>query len=56
MAQGDGLFWVASAKKAAAQIFDAIKHKRKHAYVTRRWRLVAWLLKWMPGWMLVKNL
>lgn len=56
MAQGEGLFWVASARKAAAQIFEAIQSKRKHAYVTRRWRLVAWILRWMPDWMLAKIL
>ena len=48
MAQGEGLFWVASPKKAAAQIFAAIKKRKKHAYVTRRWRLIGWALKLMP--------
>jgi short-subunit dehydrogenase len=54
MARGEGLFWVASARKAAMQIFDAIKNKKEHAYITRRWRIIAWLLKFMPSWMLVK--
>ena len=40
MAQGKGLFWVASPQKAALQIYKAIKQKRKHAYVTKRWRLI----------------
>jgi len=48
MAQGEGLFWVASPEKAATQIYKAIKAKKKRAYVTKRWRLVAWLLKCMP--------
>jgi len=48
MAQGDRLFWMASAEKAARQIYGAIAAKRPHAYVTRRWRLVAWLLKGLP--------
>jgi short-subunit dehydrogenase len=48
MAQGDGLFWVQSPRKAARQIFEAIRKKRKVAYVTRRWRFVAWILKIMP--------
>lgn len=51
MAQGEGLFWVAPADKAAAQIFSAIEKKKNHAYITRRWRLIAWLLKLMPGWL-----
>lgn len=49
MAQGEGLFWVAPPEKAARQIFAAIKNRKSHAYVTKRWRLVAWLLKLLPG-------
>lgn len=48
MAQGEGLFWVASPQKAAAQIYGAIKKKKKHVYVTKRWRLIGWVLKVMP--------
>jgi len=42
-------FWVAPAEKAAAQIFRAIQKKKKKAYITKRWAVVAWLLKYMPG-------
>ena len=48
MAQGEGLFWVAPTEKAARQIFNTIKNRRKHAYVTKRWRGIAWLLKVVP--------
>jgi len=48
MAQGEGLFWVSSPKKAATQIYTAIKNRKKHAYVTRRWRLIGWALKLLP--------
>jgi short-subunit dehydrogenase len=48
MAQGPGLFWVASTEKAARQIYEAIRRKRKQAYITRRWRLFAWFLKLAP--------
>ena len=51
MAKGEGLFWVASPGKAAWQIFKAIKNKKKHAYITKRWRIIAWLLKVMPDWL-----
>ncbi|TQV88667.1 SDR family NAD(P)-dependent oxidoreductase [Aliikangiella coralliicola] len=51
MAKGDGLFWVSSSKKAASQIKNAILKKRKHVYITKRWRLVAWLLKILPDWL-----
>ena len=48
MAKGEGQFWVASAEKAAAQIFDAITSKKKVAYVSKRWWLIAVLLKLLP--------
>ncbi len=48
MAKGEGLFWVASVQKAAEQIFEAIKQKRKVVYITKRWRLIALLLKVIP--------
>jgi short-subunit dehydrogenase len=50
MAKGDGLFWVAPVDKAARQILTAIERHRSHVYVTRRWRLVAWLLWLLPNW------
>jgi len=48
MAKGKGRFWEASVEKAAWQIFKAIQKKRRKVYITRRWVLIAWLLKWMP--------
>jgi short-subunit dehydrogenase len=48
MAKGEGLFWVAPPREAAEQIHRAIRRKASHAYVTRRWRLVAWLFKVLP--------
>jgi len=49
MAKGDGIFWAADADKAAMQIYEAIKRRKSSAYITRRWRLVAWLIKLLPG-------
>jgi short-subunit dehydrogenase len=54
MAQGDGLFWVASPEKAARQIFNVIEKRQKHAYITGRWRFVAWILKIVPDRLLAK--
>ena len=48
MAQGDGLFWVAPAEKAAQQIFKAIRSRKNRACVTKRWRAIACLLKVLP--------
>lgn len=49
MAKGDGIFWAAAPDKAARQIFHAIKGRKRSAYITRRWALIAWLLKLLPG-------
>ena len=49
MAKGEGQFWVATVDKATQQIFDAIKQKKKIVYVTKRWRLIATILKRIPG-------
>lgn len=48
MAKGEGLFWVMPVEKAARQIYIAITKTKKVATVTRRWRLVAAILKLMP--------
>ncbi len=48
MATGN-TFWKAPLDKATKQIFTAIKRKKKKAYITRRWRFVAFLLKIAPA-------
>jgi short-subunit dehydrogenase len=50
MAQGTGIFWIASPEEAARQIYRAIARKKACAFVTRRWRwrLIAWLFKLLP--------
>lgn len=48
MLKGEGHFWIAPASKAAKQIYSAIQKKKSFAFVTKRWRLIAWLLKFMP--------
>jgi short-subunit dehydrogenase len=54
MAKGDKKFWVASPKKAAEQIYEAILKKKRIAYITKRWRLIAWLLKILPGYLYLR--
>lgn len=44
----EGFFWVASPDRAAAQIYEAIRHRKKRAYITRRWAVVGWVLRNMP--------
>lgn len=48
MAQGPGLFWVASVEKATEQIWSAIQQKKRVTYVSKRWRLIGGLLKSLP--------
>jgi short-subunit dehydrogenase len=50
MAKGNGQFWVAPVDKAVKQIYKAIKNKKRRVYITRRWALIAWLMKWIPYW------
>lgn len=48
MAKGNGLFWVAPVEKAAQQIYCAISSKKKVVYITKRWKLIGWLLYVLP--------
>lgn len=48
MAGGDRLFWVTSPQKAARQIAAAIRGRKERVYISRRWRLIAWLLQVVP--------
>lgn len=48
MAKGEGLFWVMPVEKTAKQIMIEIIRKKKVAYVTKRWKLIAFILKVMP--------
>jgi short-subunit dehydrogenase len=54
MAQGDHIFWRASVKEAVRQIYVGLEKKKKLVYITRRWRLIAWLLKILPEFILRK--
>lgn len=48
MAKGEKKFWVAPVEKAAKQIMKAIEHKKSVAYITKRWRIIAILIKILP--------
>ncbi|MCH3881811.1 MULTISPECIES: SDR family NAD(P)-dependent oxidoreductase [Tenacibaculum] len=49
MALGEEIFWMVPVEKAAKQIYTAIKKKKRVAYISKRWLLVAWALKIMPA-------
>ena len=48
MAKSTEKFWVSSVEKAAQQIYNAIKNKKRKAYITKRWWLIAKLMKIVP--------
>jgi short-subunit dehydrogenase len=48
MAKGNKQFWVVPLDKAARQIYHAIKTKKRKAYISKRWRLIAILLRIIP--------
>ncbi len=50
MAIASKLFWVASVDKATRQIYRAIKHKRNIIYITKRWKIIAIMLKLIPNY------
>jgi short-subunit dehydrogenase len=41
-------FWIASPQTAARQIVAAIRRRKHHVYITRRWRLIAWMMQAVP--------
>lgn len=54
MAKGGGRFWVVPKEKAALQIYHHIHKKSEVAYISKRWRLIAWLFKLLPPWVYKK--
>lgn len=51
MAKGKKFFWMVPVDKAARQIIKAIDNNKKKAYVSKRWWLIAQLMKWAPDWL-----
>jgi short-subunit dehydrogenase len=54
MAKSPKKFWVATPQKAARQIYSALKRKKKIAYITKRWIIVAYIMKLLPKWVFDK--
>jgi len=51
MAKGNKLFWVVPLEKATRQMITAIEKKKRKVYVSRRWWLVAKLMRLIPFWL-----
>lgn len=48
MMKGEGHFWIATPQRVATQIMQSINNHSSIQYVTKRWRLIGWLLKILP--------
>ena len=44
-------FWVTTKENAARQIFDFIKNRTDIGYVTKRWQIIAIIMKLVPPWL-----
>ncbi len=49
MMKAEKPFWVISAEQAAREILVAVEKRKELAYVSGRWRLVAWLMRLLPS-------
>ena len=54
MGNKDKLLWVAPLEKACKQIVDGIDRKSKILYITRRWKIISFLIKILPESILSK--
>jgi len=54
MAKGYKKFWVVPLEKAARQIINGIEKKKQKVYVSKRWWLVARLMRLTPFWLYKK--
>lgn len=48
MAKGSGLFWVMQTERVATQIINAIAKQKNVAIVTKRWRIIHWIMRHLP--------
>ena len=51
MAKGNKRFWIVPLEKAARQIITGIEKKKQKVYVSKRWWLVAKLMRLVPFWL-----
>lgn len=54
MAKGEGLFWVEPTEIVAKQIIRGIAKNKSELVVTKRWKLIALLLKLLPDFLYYK--
>lgn len=49
MVKGKGVFWIQPVDKATKQIYTAILKKKKRVYITKRWALIAFIIRLKPS-------
>jgi len=54
MAKGHKRFWIVPVEKASRQIINAIEKKKQKAYISKRWWLIARLMRLVPFWLYKK--
>jgi short-subunit dehydrogenase len=50
MSKSDVIFWLVPVEKASRQIMRAIDKGKRKVYISKRWWLIAKLMRWMPFW------
>lgn len=50
MAKGNKRFWLVPTEKAVKQMIDAIEKKKRKIFISKRWWIVAKLMRLMPFW------
>ena len=56
LAHPEKLFWVLNKNQAINAIYHVIEKKKRHQVVTKRWALLAPILKYAPEWIVAKIL
>lgn len=51
MGRGDRLFWISDLEKAARQTKTAIDRRKRRAFISKRWRLVYHLYRFLPAFL-----
>lgn len=54
LANPEKLFWVLNAEYAVNAIYKVIENKKKHKVITKRWALLAPIMRYAPEWLIAK--
>jgi len=50
MSEGKKSFWMTTVENACSQIVKSILKKQSYAYITKKWRIIAWIMRYTPDW------